>query len=305
MKGLIFLISALVSFSAFAELSEVKSFGKNEGALRMFVYTPKNIKAKAPLIVLLHGCAQGASSFDDETGFAHIAEQTGSLLLLPEQSKSNNFQACYNWFLPSDIKRDKGEASSIASMIEFLQKKNLASTKKVFVTGLSAGGAMTAVMLATYPELFSAGATVAGVPYGCAKSMIDGFTCMRSVNKTAEQWKSFVTKASTHRGVYPRVMIFQGESDPFVSPANAVELAEQWGAVHQASKEVMKLENSKMIHKSLLNKKGKSVVETIILKGMSHGIPVDPKSGCGRAGQWVLDHGVCAAELMSKFFGLK
>jgi poly(hydroxyalkanoate) depolymerase family esterase len=304
MKSLMILVAALFSIQAFADLAELENFGPNEGSLRMFVYTPRNVKPDAPLIVLLHGCNQAASNIDDETGFAHVAEKTGSLLLIPEQTKSNNYSTCYNWFLPADFLRGKGESASIAQMIRFLQSKRIASKKKVYVAGLSAGGAMAAVMLATYPDLFSAGATIAGIPYGCARTVVGGFTCMRSINKTGAQWKRLVEKAFHHKGSYPKVMIFQGTSDPFVSPDNAVELKEQWGAVHNTSKETLVIDNSKMIHKSYLNKRGRSLVETVTLKGMGHGLPVDSKNGCGTEGKWIVDHGVCAADLMSKFFGL-
>ena len=111
MKSFIILLSAIFSFQALAQLNEVSDFGVNKGSLRMFVYTPKNLKTYAPLIVLLHGCTQSASSMDDETGFAHIAEKTGSVLLIPEQPKYNNYSRCYNWFLPTDFLR--GEAKPL------------------------------------------------------------------------------------------------------------------------------------------------------------------------------------------------
>lgn len=299
------ILGLIFSLSAFANLEEVKNFGENEGGLRMFVYTPKNVKKSAPLMVLLHGCAQSAKAYDDETGFAHMAEQTGTILLLPEQSKSNNIQACFNWFEPGDITRGKGEAASIVEMIKHLQAKKKVSKKNVFVSGLSAGGAMSAVMMANYPDVFAGGGLVAGIPFGCARSMFAGFTCMRSVNKTPEQWKTLVQDAYKHRGAYPKVIIFQGTSDPFVSVNNATENLEQWGSVHSVGEGSLVDDNSKMKHMRYKNKKGKAVVETVLLKGMSHGHPINASAGCGKAGQWVLDHGVCAAEMMAKFFNLK
>lgn len=305
MKNILILICAIFSTSIFADIAEVSHFGDNKGGLRMFVYTPKNVKPNAPLIVLLHGCNQIATSIDSETGFAHVAERTGSLLLIPEQPKVNNIQACYNWFMPADFSREKGESASIAQMVRFLQKTDKASSSKVFVAGLSAGGAMTAVMLATYPDLFSAGATIAGIPFGCARTIYGGFNCMRSIDKSKEEWKKLVYRAYEHKGKYPRVMILQGTDDPFVSPNNAVELTEQWSAVHDVKKDKILKNNSKLIHTSYMNKRNTSVVETVILKGMKHGLPVDSKAGCGDGGKWIIDHGVCGAEIMSKFFGVE
>lgn len=299
------ILGVLFSLSAFAGLKEVKSFGKNEGGLRMFVYTPKNVQKTAPLMVLLHGCGQTASGYDDETGFANIAEQTGTILLLPEQSKSNNIQACFNWFEPGDITRGKGEAASIIQMVKHLQKTAGVSKSRVYVSGLSAGGAMAAVMMANYPDVFAGGGLVAGIPFGCARSMFSGFTCMRSVNKSPEQWMTLVKDAYKYRGTYPKVMIFQGTSDPFVSPQNATELLEQWGALHSVGKGKLVKETNKFTQTAYKSSKGKVAVETVILRGMKHGHPVDVSSGCGSSSQWVLDHGVCAAEMMAKFFKLK
>lgn len=300
-----FICGLIFSLSAFAGLKEVKNFGENQGGLKMFVYTPKNVRKNAPLMVLLHGCAQTAQNYYEQTGFGHIAEQTGAMLLVPEQNRSNNIQSCFNWFQPGDITRGKGEAASIVEMVKYLQKENKVSKKRVFVTGLSAGGAMSAVMMAAYPDVFAGGGLVAGIPYGCARSMIDGFTCMRSVNKSAEQWKKLVTSAYRHRGSYPRVIIFQGTSDPFVSPNNANELLEQWGSLHKVGEGNQLEDNRKMIRTAYKNEKGRIQVETVLLKSMGHGHPIDSSVGCGNAGAWIIDHGVCAADLMAKFFKIK
>ncbi len=305
MKNLIIAISAIISISAIAGTKEIPYFGLNEGLLRMFVYTPKNVKPNAPLIVLLHGCNQRAQDIDNETGFAQLAESSGSLLLIPEQTKFNNSQACFNWFSPFDFLRNRGESGSIAQMIRYLQVKGLASKKKVFIAGLSAGGAMAAVMLATYPDMFKAGATVAGIPFGCASDVFGAFKCMKSIDRTGAEWKWLVKAAYRHRGDYPKVMILQGTEDPYVSPDNATELKEQWNAIHQIEKGSVITDNSKMLHTSYSNSKRGSVVETVILKGMGHGLPVDSKNGCGKTGKWIINHGVCAADLLGRFFKLK
>src|SRR6185503_18937569 len=95
-----------------------------------------------------------------------------------ETNAGNNANRCFNWFEPSDIARDEGEASSLAQMVASASSRHPVDPSRVFVTGLSAGGAMTAVMLATYPDVFAAGAVVAGIPYGCADDLGSAFVCM-------------------------------------------------------------------------------------------------------------------------------
>src|ERR1035437_8613998 len=114
----------------FVRLTEVTGFGSNPGALRMFEYVPAD--PQPALVVVLHGRTQTAASYDFGAGWSTLAYRHGFVLLLPEQQPENNAKNCFNWFLAGDIERGRGEAMSI----------------RVFVTGLSAGGAMTSVMLA-------------------------------------------------------------------------------------------------------------------------------------------------------------
>src|SRR3977135_1413135 len=90
---------------------------------------------------------------------------------MPQQQPFNNANGCFNWFLPEDTARDSGEACSIRQMIEQMIRGVGVDRKSIFVTGLSAGGAMTSVMLATYPDIFAGGAIIAGLPYGIATNM--------------------------------------------------------------------------------------------------------------------------------------
>src|SRR6478736_1551839 len=146
-------------------LRENFGFGSNPGNLRMFVYRPPTLADNPALVVVLHGCTQSAASYDLGAGWSTLADRYGFVLLLPEQTSANNPKTCFNWFLPGDTRRDRGEALSIRQMIEKTIGAHGIDRKRVYVTGLSAGGAMTAAMLATYPEVFAAGAIIAGLPY--------------------------------------------------------------------------------------------------------------------------------------------
>src|SRR5262249_22115548 len=154
-------------------------------------------------------------------------------VLLPEQRPANNPKNCFNWFLPGDIKRDRGEALSIRQMIEKAIGTYNIDRNRVFITGLSAGGAMSAVMLATYPEVFAAGAILAGLPYGTAANVREAFESMfQGRSLTASQWGDLARNASPHRGRWPRVSIWHGDADATVIPMNAEALVRQWTNVH-------------------------------------------------------------------------
>ena len=108
------------------------------------------------MVVVLHGCGQTAAGYDLGAGWSTLAQHYGFALLMPEQQRGEQCQGCFNWFNPEDIARDSGEACSIRQMIARMVGDHGIDPHRIFVTGLSAGGAMTSVMLATYPELFAA-----------------------------------------------------------------------------------------------------------------------------------------------------
>ena len=128
--------------SAATHLTELTGFGSNPGALRMFTYVPKTLQASPALVVVLHGCTQSAGAYDLGAGWSTLSERYGFVLLLPEQTEANNPKTCFNWFLPGDTARDRGEALSIRQMIEKTIGAHGVDRKRVFITGLSAGGAM-------------------------------------------------------------------------------------------------------------------------------------------------------------------
>ena len=146
-------------------LVEINEFGTNPGALKMFAYVPEHdCRARSALVVVLHGCGQTAAGYDLGTGWSALAKRYGFALLMPEQQGGNNPNTCFNWFNPGDIARGGGEAASIRQMVARMVTEHKIDPRRVFITGLSAGGAMTSVMLATYPEVFAGGAIIAGLP---------------------------------------------------------------------------------------------------------------------------------------------
>ena len=159
---------------------EVMSFGSNPGKLRMYKHIPNQLPAHPALVVVMHGCTQDAVTYTDESGWTQMSDQLGVALVMPQQEQANNSNYCFSWYDPTKTARDKGEALSIKQMVDYMKSHHAIDPKRVFVTGLSAGGAMTSVMLADYPDVFSAGAIISGLPYGCANNLTDALQCMQS-----------------------------------------------------------------------------------------------------------------------------
>lgn len=301
-------LAALCASPAFAQ-TEVTGFGSNPGNLRMFKYVPSGLPASAPMVVALHGCAQSASSYDAETGWQLFADRFRFALLLPQQQSANNSSSCFNWFENGDISRGQGEALSIKQMVDRMIADHGIAGSRVYVTGLSAGGAMTAAMLAAYPDVFAGGAIIAGIPYRCGVGQSAAFSCMNpGSNLTPAQWGDKVRAASTWSGPWPVVSIWHGESDFTVRPMNLTESMEQWTNVHGIDQTA---DVSDTIggypHKVYRDAAGTARVETYSITGMGHGTPVDPGAGatqCGTAGAYILDVNLCSSYYIARFFGL-
>jgi poly(hydroxyalkanoate) depolymerase family esterase len=212
-----------------ASLITIRDFAPNPGALRMRALVPDNLPQGAPLVVLLHGCRQTAAEYLCGSGWATLAERHGFALLLPEQRRLNNPNLCFNWFETGDIARGAGEVGSIGAMIHTIVARHGLDAKRVYITGLSAGGAMANAMLAAYPELFAGGAIIAGLPYGSAASAHEAFGVMGQGRvRSGEELGARVREASAYSGPWAPITLWQGEADPVVNPVNVAELAKQW-----------------------------------------------------------------------------
>jgi poly(hydroxyalkanoate) depolymerase family esterase len=292
-----------------AGLEEVTGFGANPGNLKMFRYVPDGLPAGRPLVVALHGCTQSAAAYDAEPGWIEVAERMGFALLLPQQQSANNLNSCFNWFQPTDTTRGSGEALSIKQMVDRMRTDYASDAARIYATGLSAGGAMISVMLATYPEVFAAGAVVAGLPYRCADTLFQALTCMSpGTNLTPRQWGDKVRAASSHTGPWPAISLWHGTADSTVAYSNLNELMEQWTDVHGTDQtaDVSDTVND-YPHRGYRDTTGRLVVETYAITGMNHGHPIDPGTGpqnCGTPAPYILDVNICAADHIAHFWGL-
>lgn len=294
-----------------ASLEKVHIFAPNPGDLELFTYRPDGLPPGSPLVVLLHGCKQRASDYDNETGWTKYADAWGFALALPQQPAANNATRCFNWFSETDNSRGNGEARSIAAAVDYMVQQQKVDPKRIYITGLSAGGAMTAAMLATYPELFQGGAVVAGVPYGCASGPMSGSRCMlfpRDLEPV--EWGDLVRAATDgYQGPWPKVTVWHGLADWVVKPGNVAELMEQWTNVHgidQAPDQEDKIKGQR--HRAYADATGQVLVETYEITDMDHGTPIDPGEAadqCGTASPYILNAGICSAYFTARQWGLE
>jgi len=242
-------------------------------------------------------------------GWSTLADRYGFVLLLPQQQISNNPNNGFNWFLPGDAERGKGEAQSIRDMIETAIVEHGIDRRRVFITGLSAGGAMACVMLATYPELFAAGAVIAGLPFGTATTLNEALESMVHVRaRPAREWGDLVRAASRHRGPWPRISVWHGGADAVVKRENADQIVKQWIDVHGLNREPA---GEEMVdgypRRVWRNRAAADVIESYAIPGMAHGAPLATGNGekhCGVPGAFFLDVGISSSYHIARFWGL-
>jgi poly(hydroxyalkanoate) depolymerase family esterase len=305
---------ALVSLASPAQaatLTQVTGFGTNPGNLLMYKYVPDGLAAGRPLVVVLHGCSQTAASVDNETGWTQWADRYQFALVLPQQQNKNNAGKCFDWFLPGDQTRGNGEALSVKQMTDWMVTNQGTDAGRIFVTGLSAGGAMTSVMIATYPDVFKGGAVVGGVPYLCATAAGAQTTACNNVTniQTPQQWGDKVRSAfPTWTGPWPKVSIWHGTADGTVSYQNLTELMKQWTNVQGIDQTPDTTDTvAGYPHNVYRDGAGNALVETYSITGMGHGYPIDPGTGstqCGVAAPYILDANICASFYIAQWFGI-
>jgi poly(hydroxyalkanoate) depolymerase family esterase len=290
-------------------LVEMTGFGANPGELRMFAYLPEKLPPAPALVVVLHGCGQTAAGYDLGAGWSTMAKRYGFALLMPEQQSSNNAQGCFNWFNPEDVARDSGEAASIRQMIARIAGEAGIDPRRIFVTGLSAGGAMTTVMLATYPELFAGGAVIAGLPFGVATNVREALNGMyQSPSRPAVELGHLVRNASHHKGPWPKLSVWHGSADRTVNPANANEIVKQWLDVHGLPAAPMSEGIVDGYPRQIWwNADGETIIESYTITDMAHGTPLgvaDNDERYGAQGAFLIEAGISSSYHIANFFGL-
>ena len=297
------------SAGAGSPLVEIDGFGTNPGALKMFAYVPEQLPRASALVVVLHGCGQTAPGYDFGTGWSTLANRYGFALLMPEQQAANNANTCFNWFNPGDVARGRGEAASIRQMVARMVADHKIDSRRIYITGLSAGGAMTSVMLATYPDVFAGGAIIAGLPFGIASNVREALGgMMQSTSRPAGKLGDLVRKASKHKGPWPKVSVWHGTADRTVNPGNANAIVKQWLDVHGLPAAPMSAVDVDGHPREVWwNTDGETVVESYTISDMAHGTPLGLAGNdepYGAEGAFLIEAGISSSYHIANFFGL-
>lgn len=266
----------------------------NEAGSRPYkLYVPSTHRGEAlPLVVLLHGCTQSPDDFAAGTRMNDLAEELGFLVAYPGQTQAANMQKCWNWFSAADQQRDRGEPSLIAGITRTIMQDFRVETGRVYIAGLSAGGAAAAIMGATYPDLYSAVGVHSGLACGAARDMVSAFSAMKQGGGASG------VRAGSGEPI--ATIIFHGDRDTTVHPVNGDEVATQAraGAAHRTevdrgtSQGGMKF--TRTVHR---DDTGRAMLEQWVLHGAGHAW-----SGGSASGSYTDPNGPDASREMMRFF---
>jgi poly(hydroxyalkanoate) depolymerase family esterase len=277
-----------------------RTFACAAGSRDYKVYVPSHTdRRKLPLLIMLHGCTQNPDDFAVGTGMNRLAEELGIIVAYPGQPMSANQSACWNWFNPTEQMRDVGEPSIIAGITRTIMAEFDIDAERVYVAGLSAGGAMAAIMSATYPELYAATGIHSGLAYGSATDVASAFAAMRGSSSPAapEQRKCHLKSANGR----VRTIVFHGASDQIVHPSNAeMILAEARAGVTDPAQETRhdgSAGGRAYIRIVITDASGVPHVEHWAIEGLGHAW-----SGGSPEGSHTDQHGPDASREMLRFF---
>ena len=272
------------------------SFGAEAGSRAYKLYIPSTHRGEAvPLVVMLHGCTQSPDDFAAGTRMNALAEEHGLLVLYPAQPSSANAQKCWNWFSPGDQRRDQGEPSLIAGMTRQVMREHAVDPRRVYVAGLSAGGATAAIMGQAYPDLYAAVGVHSGLACGAARDLPSAFAAMRQGAAAAP------LQTTEAQRLIPTI-VFHADRDTTVHPRNGDQVITQSGAAAtsglrsemQRGQVVGGHAYTRTIH---VDAEGQALLEQWLIHGAGHAW-----SGGSPTGSYTDPRGPDASREMLRFF---
>jgi poly(hydroxyalkanoate) depolymerase family esterase len=291
-----------------SNLTVVRRFGSDPGSLTEETYVPENFREGAPLVVVLHGSMQTAEGYNQGSGWSALADRYGFALLFPQQRRANNALRSFNWFKRGDSHRDGGEPLSIRQMIKQVVEEHGVDPHRIFITGMSSGGAMTSVMLATYPDVFAGGAIIAGLPYRSADTLTQALFRMKGYGGPSDsKLEALVRGASENVNNWPTVSVWHGSLDQTVDSSNAGAIVRQWQGLHQVEGPPTRTEEVNGYPRQVwCDASGREVIEEYNITGMGHGTPLETggAEGCGASGDYMLEVGISSTRHIAHFWGL-
>jgi poly(hydroxyalkanoate) depolymerase family esterase len=274
-----------------------RSFACAAGRRSYKLYIPHRRHAgRRALLVMLHGGTQDADDFAAGTRMNALAEEHGLLVAYPSQCKSANPSSCWNWFHPEHQMRGAGEPTIIAGITNKIAAEYDVDPQRVFVAGLSAGGAMAAVMGVTYPEIYAAIGVHSGLPYKSATDVASAFAAMRGDPGIRGQRKPRRAAANDPR---MRTIVFHGDADRIVHPSNAAKIIEAQAQPGDSVERAKARSSASRAYTRAVTrgKTGSAVMEQWLIHGSGHAW-----SGGSPDGTYTDPHGPDASREMLRFF---
>jgi len=283
----------------------------------LWVPTGYDKRKPAPLVMMLHGCMQNPQGLAAISGINTVADKNNFLVVYPEQIKEANPLQCWNWFDPKHQARDTGEPSILAAIVAGVRASHKVDAKRTYVAGVSAGAAMAVVMGVTYPDVFSAIGVHSGLAFKAGTDVQSGLAAMKQGGPDPKPLGLLAFKAMEKNRKAARrmpVIVFHGDSDPYLNPVNADQVTTQWvttndylddgrdnGSVKSAPVKTVQgsIPAGHSFTRSIYNdRSGRLLLEKWIIKGLGHAW-----SGSPAVSAFGDPKGPNASEEMWRFFG--
>ncbi|MEO7007619.1 MAG: PHB depolymerase family esterase [Caldimonas sp.] len=296
---------------------EEQTYTGPSGTRSYKLFVPGGHAGKAlPLVVMLHGCAQSPDDFAAGTRMNELAQQRGFLVLYPAQAPRSNTSKCWNWFVPGDQRRGGGEPDLLAGMTRHVMAAHPVDPARVYVAGLSAGGAMADILGREYPDLYAAVGVHSGLPQGAAHDVASAFTAMRNGadgvgggNSTAGRRTEGAHNGERRRGARRApTIVFHGDRDNTVHPSNGIQVidavlgADTAGGDRDAAPAEQSTAGGREVTRTVYRRPGApatepSLAEHWVVHGTGHAW-----SGGSPAGSYTDAAGPAASQEMLRFF---
>lgn len=275
--------------------AHVFAHGGHRWRYRLYEPARTDPTALLPVVVMLHGCKQDSEDFARGTGMNAVAGREGCLVLYPEQLRKANQMGCWNWFEPQHQRRGSGEPAMIAALVRQVVAEHRGDPARVYVAGLSAGGAMAAILGELHPELFAAVGVHSGLPPGAARDVPSAFSAMR---------RGAAAGAPQGTVAVPTI-VFHGSADKTVAPGNGDAVVQRQLAARQAAGVALERRDTPppeqgvrpAVRVQWLDAEGQAVLESWSVAGGPHAW-----SGGQAAGSFTDPRGPDASEAMLAFF---
>jgi poly(hydroxyalkanoate) depolymerase family esterase len=276
--------------------AHVFAFGGHRWRYRLYEPRRADPAALLPVVVMLHGCKQDSEDFARGTGMNAVAEREGFLVVYPEQLRKCNQMGCWNWFEARHQRRGDGEPAMIAALAQAVVAGHGGDPRRVYVAGLSAGGAMAAIVGELYPDVFAAVGVHSGLPAGSASDVPSAFSAMRKGPGPHA--------VAGRRAVAIPTIVFHGSSDKTVAPGNGQAIVQQQLAAHAAGGTWLEREEAApgqaqrtVTREQWLDGQGQVRLESWRIAGGPHAW-----AGGHPSGSFTDPHGPAASEAMARFF---